>query len=366
MVEGHKVYMTHELGHNLGLTHAGSMVCNVEGGAVSRSPKACRPDWCVGWGDGCRVRALVHSAAEFTLKSALRSTLRRLPLPSPPLSRYGDFTTFMGGASSLTLPAYYRLQQVGTGVEGWRLARRRGHLLCRTSGQAVPSPMHHETNLESAPLARAPPPPLAPMRQGWLSQRFMRTVSEVGRQVTLVLRDANARAPPGGAFAPGNPAAAAAAEGAWGPGDVLVARVPVNASLPGGYACPCTQGSCAGVTTCHEDAQCGGGPCCVDEACADGGFEYYYIEFARAPVPGDFAGPPSTGVAVRLAGKLKDCESTRLVATHAEGGVPKYVLDRADPAGKLPGSWFEDPLRRVVVRVDGMGTDWAQVSILRY
>jgi len=47
MVEGNKVYMAHEIGHNLGLTHAGSLVCRVEGGAINRHPSACRPDWCV-------------------------------------------------------------------------------------------------------------------------------------------------------------------------------------------------------------------------------------------------------------------------------------------------------------------------------
>jgi hypothetical protein len=193
----------------------------------------------------------------------------------------------------------------------------------------------------------------------------MRTVSEVGRQVTLVLRDTNSRAPPGGTFG-ADASAAATSDGIWGASDVVVARIPVNESLPGGYACPCAQGACTDSPTCHEDAQCGSGPCCVDEACADGGFEYYYVEFSRSPVPGDYPGPPASGVTVRLAGRLKDCASTRLVPTHAEGGVPKYVLDRADPAGKLPGSWFEDPLRRVVVRVDGMGSDWAQVSVLRY
>lgn len=45
MVEGHKVYMAHEIGHNLGLTHAGSLVCRVEGGLVNRAHAACRPDW---------------------------------------------------------------------------------------------------------------------------------------------------------------------------------------------------------------------------------------------------------------------------------------------------------------------------------
>jgi hypothetical protein len=45
MIEGHKVYMAHEIGHNLGLTHAGSMVCRIENGVINRSPGACRPDW---------------------------------------------------------------------------------------------------------------------------------------------------------------------------------------------------------------------------------------------------------------------------------------------------------------------------------
>lgn len=40
-----QVYMAHELGHNLGLTHAGSLVCRVEGGSLARAAGACRPDW---------------------------------------------------------------------------------------------------------------------------------------------------------------------------------------------------------------------------------------------------------------------------------------------------------------------------------
>lgn len=35
-----------QLGHNLGLTHTGSMVCRIDSsGAIDRHPSACRPDW---------------------------------------------------------------------------------------------------------------------------------------------------------------------------------------------------------------------------------------------------------------------------------------------------------------------------------
>lgn len=207
------------------------------------------------------------------------------------------------------------------------------------------------------PPKQSPEAPL-PAPQGWLPRRVMRTVTEAGRQVTLLLRDGNRPAPD----PPGAPW--------WGASDVVVARIPVNASLPGAFICPCAEGACAAdAGACAAEAQCAAGPCCRDEACADGGFGYYYVEYSKGPVPGDYGAAASAafaGVSVRLAGELRDCASTRAVATHAAANAPRYALDAPDPAGKLPGSRFDDPLRRVTVRLDATGQDWAQVSILRY
>ncbi|KAI8472667.1 MAG: hypothetical protein J3K34DRAFT_204238 [Monoraphidium minutum] len=259
LVEGHKVYMAHELGHNLGLTHAASLVCRVENGVINRQATACRPDW------------------------------------------YGDVTTFMASASSLTIPAYYKVQQ------------------------------------------------------GWLSQHLMQTVTETGRQASYVLRDTNAPPP----AAPGG-------EPRWAKSDVLLLRVAIDASLPAAHACPCPHGACGAAAACQRDDQCGGGPCCIDPECADGGFEFYYVEFSRSPVPRDYGGGGLSGVTIRAAGGLRNCASTRLVPTHAVYGSAQYALSTPDPLGRLPGSMFEDSVRRVAVRLDGMGPDWAQVSVLKY
>lgn len=190
----------------------------------------------------------------------------------------------------------------------------------------------------------------------------MRTINEVGKQVTLVLRDSNQ--PPSTANGDSN------SNQDWSSHDILLARIPIDSKQPGGYICPCANGNrAANAGNCQWDAQCADGPCCTDPACADGGFEFYYVEFERSPVPGDYpsyGGLDLTGVTIRLGGGLHDCMSTRLVVTHVIGGVTNYVMNRPDPQGKLAGSWFEDPVRRVIIRLDGMGGDWAQVSILRY
>eukprot|EP00882_Tetradesmus_deserticola_P002419 GHRQ01002579.1.p1 GENE.GHRQ01002579.1~~GHRQ01002579.1.p1 ORF type:complete len:766 (+),score=185.71 GHRQ01002579.1:147-2300(+) len=68
MEAARKMYLAHELGHNLGLTHTGAIQCtfNAEEGTIIREPSACRPDW------------------------------------------YGDKTSFMGGGAPLQLPAAIR------------------------------------------------------------------------------------------------------------------------------------------------------------------------------------------------------------------------------------------------------------------
>lgn len=65
---GTRVFLAHELGHNMGLTHAGSINCkrSGEGPVPERDPKRCLPDW------------------------------------------YGDRTSFMGGGAILQLPAAMR------------------------------------------------------------------------------------------------------------------------------------------------------------------------------------------------------------------------------------------------------------------
>jgi len=217
-------------------------------------------------------------------------------------------TTFMGGASSLTLPVFYKLQQ------------------------------------------------------GWLSDSVVHTVKQVGQAVTVVLRDINSKAAPAAAGGSN----ASRVDAWWSGPDVLAARIPIESKLPGGYICPCSQGGSCTAGSCDRDEQCIAGPCCTDAACADGGFSHYYVEFTRSQVTSGDYGGDAMGVTIRMAGDLKECMSTRLVPTHVVDGNAWYMLDRADPSGKLPGSFFEDTVRRVVVRLDGMGADWAQVSILRY
>jgi hypothetical protein len=210
-------------------------------------------------------------------------------------------TSFMGGASSLTLPVFYKLQQ------------------------------------------------------GWLPEGVVRTVNETNRQVTVVLREFNSKSAP----------ASGAPDGWWASPDVLTARVPIDAAVPAGYSCPCVAGACA-EASCLRDDQCTAGPCCTDAGCADGGFGYYYIEYTRSQVTSGDYGGDMMGVTIRFAGDVKECMSTRLVPTHVVGGTARYMLDTADPKGKAVGSYFEDTVRRVVVRLDGLGPDWAQVSILKY
>jgi hypothetical protein len=183
----------------------------------------------------------------------------------------------------------------------------------------------------------------------------MQTVQARNKQATFVLRDTNAAPPLGPDGKPARPK-----------GDVLLVRIAIDAALPAAYACPCGSGACDGAAGCLRDDQCAAGPCCIDSGCADGGFQFYYAEFSRFPVAGDYGGPDLSGVAIRAGGALRDCESTRLVPTHTVNGAAQYALTQPDPAGKLPGSWFEDTVRRVIVRLDGMGTDWAQISVLRY
>eukprot|EP00878_Enallax_costatus_P019972 GHUV01021089.1.p1 GENE.GHUV01021089.1~~GHUV01021089.1.p1 ORF type:complete len:318 (+),score=9.33 GHUV01021089.1:456-1409(+) len=60
--EAVKQFVAHEIGHNMGLTHTGSVRCKVDGDNILREPVQCTPDW------------------------------------------YGDYTTFMGSSSSLNLP----------------------------------------------------------------------------------------------------------------------------------------------------------------------------------------------------------------------------------------------------------------------
>lgn len=182
----------------------------------------------------------------------------------------------------------------------------------------------------------------------------MQTAPAVGRQATYALRDTNAPPPRGR-----NGGAAR-----WADSDVLLVRVPLDATVPAAYVCPCTTAGCG--SSCSDDAQCTAGPCCTDAACADTNLGFYYVEFSRFPVPGDYGTAATSGISIRMAGGLRACASTRLVATHLVNGLPRYALDSPDPAGKLPGSYFEDPVRRVIVRLDGMGPDWAQVSVLRY
>jgi hypothetical protein len=61
------MFLGHEIGHNMGLTHTGSLVCPfTEDGVINREPTMCKPSW------------------------------------------YGDSTSFMGSGQTLQLPAAIR------------------------------------------------------------------------------------------------------------------------------------------------------------------------------------------------------------------------------------------------------------------
>lgn len=73
MARGNKVYMSHELGHNMGLTHTGALRCATTGNVVNRQPEGCTPDW---YGD---QTSFMGSGSDLQMPNAMKYRVRWLP-----------------------------------------------------------------------------------------------------------------------------------------------------------------------------------------------------------------------------------------------------------------------------------------------